>query len=88
MRRPKKFWAEESAPARERIKHLDKTTFTLEVEPRQVFREAPLTAEGRRLLLGASIRLLGRRFSCGRPIFREDVLRVARLADDAPECAA
>jgi hypothetical protein len=41
------------------------------------------TREDRRLLLGASLRLLGHRFSCGKPILQDDVVRVASLADDA-----
>lgn len=44
---------------------------------------APISVEDRRLLLGASIRLLGRRFSRGKPILHDDVIRVAALADDA-----
>lgn len=36
----------------------------------------------RRLLLGASLRLLAVKFSHGRPILRTDVLRLAHLADD------
>lgn len=47
-----------------------------------------LTREDRRILLGASLRLLGRRFSCGKRISQDDVLRVASLADDASERAA
>jgi hypothetical protein len=37
----------------------------------------------RRLLLGASIRVLQDRFVHGRPICRDDIVRVAALADDA-----
>jgi len=47
--------------------------------------EAPLSRPDRRLLLGASLRVLHDRFSHGRPIFQSDVLRVATLADDARE---
>jgi hypothetical protein len=43
----------------------------------------PLSRPNRRLLLGASLRVLHDRFSHGRPIFQSDVLRVASLADDA-----
>lgn len=49
---------------------------------------APLSPEDRRLLLGASLRLLGHRFTCGKSILQGDVLRVASLADDAMERAA
>ena len=49
---------------------------------------APLSPEDRRLLLGASLRLLGHRFSSGKTILHDDVLRVASLADDAMERAA
>jgi len=48
----------------------------------------PLSREDRRLLLGATIRLLAHRFSCGQPIFQGDVLRTASLADDVSERAA
>jgi hypothetical protein len=48
----------------------------------------PLSRPDRRLLLGASLRVLQDRFSHGRPIFQSDVLRVATLADDAREHAA
>ncbi len=47
-----------------------------------------LARADRRLLLGASLRLLAHRFSCGKPILRDDVARVASLADDAVERAA
>jgi hypothetical protein len=47
-----------------------------------------LAPEDRRLLLGASLRLLGRRFSCGKPILQSDVIRVVSLADDAVGLAA
>ena len=39
-------------------------------------------------MLGASLRLLGHRFTCGKPILQGDVLRVASLADDSMERAA
>lgn len=64
------------------------THFTLELEPRQESHEKPLTPDDRRLLLGACLRLLGYRFVNGKPIFRDDVIRVAALADDARECDA
>jgi hypothetical protein len=47
-----------------------------------------MSSEDRRLLLGANLRLLAHRFSCGRPIFQDDVIRTASLADDAMERAA
>jgi hypothetical protein len=50
--------------------------------------DIPLTRADRRLLLGASLRLLAHRFSSGRPIFQDDVIRVATLADDAMGRAA
>ena len=43
----------------------------------------PLTPGGRRLLLGASIRLLYQRFSCGQPILQNDLARLSQFADDA-----
>jgi hypothetical protein len=58
------------------------------VEEKQGQLESPLTPEDRRLLLGASLRLLGHRFSCGKPILQDDVIRVASLADDVVEHAA
>jgi hypothetical protein len=66
---------------------MDNTSFTLEIEPRQVFRETVLTPEDRRLLLGASIRLLGHRYAIGKPILQDDVIRVASLADDVERAA-
>jgi len=66
---------------------MDTTTLTLENESRQERKEV-LTANDRRLLLGASLRLLGRRFSHDQPIFHDDVIRMASLADDASERAA
>ena len=51
-------------------------------------RTISLLPEGRRLLLGASIRLLSHRFACGKPILKDDVVRVASLADDAMGRAA
>lgn len=57
---------------------------TLALESSQEHRQTDsLTSEDRRLLLGASIRVLDRRFTCGKPISKGDVLRVALLADDA-----
>ena len=50
--------------------------------------QAPPTPADRRLLLGANLRLLAHRFSCGKTILHEDVIRVASLADDAMERAA
>ena len=50
--------------------------------------DIPLRPEDRRLLLGASIRLLRRRFACGKPILQDDVIRIASLADDAMGRAA
>jgi hypothetical protein len=56
-----------------------------ELQPRQddVF----IALADRRILLGASLRLLGHRFSRGQPICRDDVTRIAALADDASERA-
>lgn len=67
---------------------VDSTEFTLTVEPSQESHQTCITPEDRRLLLGASIRLLGRRFSCGKPVLYDDVIRVASLADDVMERAA
>jgi hypothetical protein len=47
----------------------------------------PLTRTDRRLLLGSSLRLLCRRFTCGKPIFHDDVIRLAALTDDAEQAA-
>jgi hypothetical protein len=44
-----------------------------------------LSPEDRRLLLGASVRLLGHLFVCGKPILQGDLIRVESLADDALE---
>ena len=41
-----------------------------------------LARADRRLLLGASLRLLAAKFSHGRPILQQEVLRLAPLADD------
>jgi len=50
--------------------------------------EPLLAPEDRHLLLGASLQLLGRRFRSGKAILRDDVIRVASLADDAIEWAS
>jgi len=47
-----------------------------------------LSPADRRLLLGASLRLLSYRFTSGKPISQADVLHVASLADDAGGRAA
>jgi hypothetical protein len=60
---------------------MDCTEFTLTLEPSQDG-TLNISFEDRRLLLGASIRLLGSRFAIGQPIFRDDLVRVASLADD------
>lgn len=68
---------------------MDKQKTTLEVERRQespteihIARQyAGLTPRDRRLLLGASLRLLVQRFECGQPILKDDVARLASLAD-------
>lgn len=57
------------------------------VEEKQDPLETPLTPEDRRLLLGASLRLLGHRFVCSQPILQNDVIRVASLADDVERAA-
>jgi hypothetical protein len=49
--------------------------------------ETELSSSDRRLLLGASLRLLGHRFICGKPILQDDVMRVASLADDVERAA-
>jgi hypothetical protein len=41
-----------------------------------------LSRRDRRILLGASLRLLARRFSCGRPVLRADLARLFSFADD------
>lgn len=77
---------------------MDTTNCTLEVGTRQDFRERAnpselhgethLSPEDRRLLLGASLRLLGHRFHMGKSILQDEVIRVATLADDAQERSA
>lgn len=62
---------------------MDSTEFTFTLERSQDQQQTPLTPEDRRLLLGASLRLLGHRFICGKTIFKDDVIRVASLADDS-----
>lgn len=59
---------------------MDKLEFTLPLGDRQ--EHPPLTPADRRLLLGASLRVLGHRFTSGKPIFKDDVARVVALADD------
>lgn len=49
--------------------------------------EISLTRADRRLLLGASLRLLGYRFSHGKAIRQDDVIRIASFADDVQECS-
>jgi hypothetical protein len=78
---------------------MDNQNLALEIVTRQDFRcdvhrtdlnhdEPPLNPEDRRLLLGASLRLLGNRFTCGKKILQEDVIRIASFADEAMESAA
>jgi hypothetical protein len=79
---------------------VDRAHYTVELRTRQEFRsgtnpselqqhETLVSPEDRRLLLGASrLRLLGRRFSCGKTILQADVVRMALLADDVTEHAA
>ena len=63
---------------------MNNTTLTLEIETRQEPNEKVLTPSDRRLVLGASLRLLGHRFSTGKPILRDDLVRLAKFADDSP----
>jgi hypothetical protein len=49
--------------------------------------EISLTRADRRLLLGASLRLICHRFLHGQPIFQDDVIRIATFADDAERAA-
>jgi len=42
-----------------------------------------LSPEGRRAFLGSMLRLVIRRYSCGQPVLRNDLLRLVTLADDA-----
>ena len=76
---------------------MDTTNSTLEVGDQEFpdaanFRKQHdginLNRSNRRLLLGATLRLLVRRFGHGQPIFQDDVIRAASLADDAMERAA
>ena len=62
---------------------MDSTKFTLTLESSQENDSAILTPEDRRLLLGASLRLLGYRYVYRKPILQDDVIRVASLTDDA-----
>jgi hypothetical protein len=43
---------------------------------------APLTAHDRRQILGADLRLLARRHTYGQKVFRSDVIRLARFANE------
>jgi len=63
---------------------MNTTTLTLQIETRQEPNEKVLTPSDRRLVLGASLRLLVRRFSTGKPIVRDDLVRLAKFADDSP----
>ena len=49
--------------------------------------DIPLSRADRRIILGASLRALAHRFSCGQPIFHDDVARVATFADDVEPAA-
>jgi len=60
---------------------MNTTTIALANDSRQERNEV-LTPAHRRLLLGASIRLLGHRFICGKPILQNDILRITDFADD------
>jgi hypothetical protein len=62
---------------------MDRKNETLNQESRQD--DVSLARADRRLLFGASIQLLGLRFSHGQPIFQSDVIRIAAFADDAQE---
>jgi hypothetical protein len=42
---------------------------------------ASLSSKDCRLLLGASLRLLVHRFSCGQSIYRDDLIRLVSLVD-------
>jgi hypothetical protein len=52
---------------------------TLELEPRQL---KPISTSDKRLLLGATLRLLGHKFVLGKRISREELLHAASLADE------
>jgi hypothetical protein len=60
---------------------LDFRNFIRPREPRQP--RLALTAEDKRLLLGASLRLLMLRYEAELPVFGTDLVRLARFADDA-----
>ncbi|HXT26792.1 MAG TPA: hypothetical protein VN749_18385 [Candidatus Eisenbacteria bacterium] len=49
----------------------------------QQFDPDGLDAEGRRLFLGAMLRHVTRRYSCGQRVLRGDLRRLVALADDA-----
>ena len=42
-----------------------------------------LNAAERRLFLGSMLRLMVRRYGCGQPVLRRELLLLERLADDA-----
>jgi hypothetical protein len=67
----------------EKEKLMNTTTLTLEIETRQEPNEKALTPSDRRQVLGASLRLLGHRLGTGKPILRDDVVRLAKFADDS-----
>jgi hypothetical protein len=64
---------------------MDSEEFILKLGTRQAKHTSGtrLRAADRRLLLGASLRLLARRYTCGKRISKNDVMRVARFADDS-----
>ena len=41
----------------------------------------PLSPEVRHFVFGASLRLLLKKFRCGKPIFKDDVIRLASMAE-------
>jgi hypothetical protein len=56
--------------------------------PKSKEAQTAIADEDRRVLLGASLRLLARKFSSGQPISRDDFVRVATFADDNVEDVA
>jgi hypothetical protein len=80
---PARCWLHRVSGFPGKEKWVNKTSCTLEIDSRQESFEEPITLGARRLLLGASIRLLTNRFNCGLPVLQEDLLRLGRLADDA-----
>jgi hypothetical protein len=52
-------------------------------QPQTFFDVKFLSEEARRLILGSMLRWIVRRYRCGQPVLREELLRIFAFADDA-----